>query len=404
MKQKLLFLIADGMGDYPISEIKGKTPLEMAHTPNIDSITQSSILGQCVTVPESLPPGSDIANMALLGYNPLEYHTGRGPIEASAQQLDLDPSDLIYRLNLCTISELSAQGIMLDYCAGHIATEEARKLIDLLKSQLGNGVFEFITGLQYRHLLVQKNGQHGLEAKLNISPPHDLTNQSLASDLETFAQSDSLKNLIYRASELLQDNYPHAKANAIWPWGQGSSLALPNFQETFGYKGAVISAVDLIKGLGRSAGLEVYDIPGATGLLDTNYQGKVEAAQEFLEQGQFLFLHVEGPDECGHAGNLVDKIEAIQRFDHLIVGPLLKTIKNHRAACLIACDHLTPIIKKTHTSEPVPFLFYNPRSPLNHPQSLFCERTAAVTGLTVEKGYNLLPWVLSQLGEKHVQA
>ncbi len=404
MKQKLLFLIADGMGDYPISEIGDKTPLEAAHTPNIDSLTPFSVLGQCATIPESLPPGSDIANMALLGYDPLKYHTGRGPIEASAQQLELDPSDLIYRLNLCNVSEFSSQGIMLDYCAGHIETDEARNLIELLKTHLGNGGFEFITGLQYRHLLIQKNGRDKTEASLNISPPHDLTNQSLARELETFAQSPSLKDLVFKAATLLQENYPSAKANAIWPWGQGGPLILPKFQDTFGYKGAVISAVDLIKGLGQSAGLTVYDIPGATGLLDTNYQGKVEAAKEFLEHGQFLFLHLEGPDECGHAGNLKDKIEAIQRFDRCIVGPLLKTIQRHRAACLIACDHLTPIIKKTHTSEPVPFLFYNSISPIHNPQPLFCEQTAAKSGITIGKGYNLLPWVLNNLGEKDVQA
>jgi 2,3-bisphosphoglycerate-independent phosphoglycerate mutase len=293
---------------------------------------------------------------------------------------------------------------MLDYCAGHIPTEEARDILNTLKTELENGTFEFIPGLQYRHLLLQKGGQDALEASLAISPPHDLTDQSLASDLKTFAQSSSLNHLVHTSAELIQAHFPDSQANSVWPWGQGGPLMLPGFEATFGYKGAVISAVDLIKGLGRSAGMKVYDIPGATGLLDTNYQGKVAAAQDFLEQGDFVFVHIEGPDECGHAGNVADKVEAIQRFDQAVVGPLLETIEDHQAACLIACDHLTPIVKKTHTSEPVPFLLYDPCRPAHTSQTSFCERAAAESGRILERGYNLLPWILNRLGAPHGQA
>ncbi|MFP4480067.1 MAG: 2,3-bisphosphoglycerate-independent phosphoglycerate mutase [Desulfohalobiaceae bacterium] len=397
MRQKLIFLIADGMGDYPLPELVGKTPLQAANTPNLEYLAPKSIQGLCQTIPEGSPPGSDIANMALLGFDPLQYHTGRGPIEAAAQGLQLDPKDLVYRLNMCTVSDFSEQGTMLDYCAGHIETELARGLLNRLRQELPNQDLELICGMQYRHLLIQKNGLESREAGLNINPPHDILNQSLKQDLETYAQSQQLWDFLQNSFSLLKQPWNQSQANALWPWGQGGSLQLPDFHKNFQLKGAVISAVDLIKGLGRACGLQVLEVPGATGLLQTNYQGKANAARNFLQKGGFVYLHLEAPDECSHAGSFSDKIQAIQRFDQEILGPLLPELERQSIACLVACDHLTPISLRTHSPDPVPFLFYNPLKPAHNGSEEFSEKTAEQTGLLIEKGPELLRWVLADL-------
>ena len=399
MRQKLLILIADGMGDYPVPELEGRTPLEAARTPNMDGLAELGLIGRCRTIPEGMPPGSDIANMGLLGFDPLAYHTGRGPIEASAQGLDLAKTDIVYRLNLCTVSQFSSQGVMLDYCAGHVDTETASKLIARLQESLQDGNFRFIPGLQYRHLLLQPGGAEAPEATLEITPPHDLLNQSLAADIATYSRSPGLSRLVFEAARILKDANNPSQANAIWPWGQGKPLQLPAFQTLFQRSGGVISAVDLVKGLGRAAGLEVPDIPGATGLLDTDYRAKVEAALDILQTSDFVYLHLEGPDECSHAGDLGAKIEAIERFDRFIVGALRESMETMQAACLIACDHLTPISVRTHTPDPVPFLFYNPR----HKESdglRFCERSAAESLIWLDSGQALLPWIEHRLGSE----
>ena len=397
MRQKLIFFIADGMGDYPLAELEGQTPLQAAETPNLDWLAPRSVQGRCQTIPQGCPPGSDIANMSLLGFDPLEFHTGRGPIEAAAQGLQLEAQDLIYRLNLCTVSEFSPAGRMLDYCAGHISTAQASKILDNLRDQLPNEHLEIVSGMQYRHLLIQKNGQPSAESRLQINPPHDLLHKSLQSDLETYAQSPLLLEFLQSSSRLLQESWNQSQANALWPWGQGGPLQLPDFQQLFQFHGAVISAVDLIKGLGRACNMQILEVPGATGLLDTNYQGKAQAALKFMNQGNFVYLHLEGPDECGHAGNIQDKIQAIQRFDQEILGPLLPEIDHQGIACLVACDHLTPISLRTHSNDPVPFLFYNPLKPARNGAQAFNEKIAADTELVIEKGEDLLHWVLADL-------
>lgn len=401
MRQKLIYLIADGMGDYPLAELNGQTPIEAASTPNIDTLAAKSLIGQCQTIPQGMQPGSDIANMGLLGYDPRTYHTGRGPIEAVAQGLKLEENDLVFRLNLCTVSEFSSQGKMLDYCAGHISTEEAHDLLAFLTKGLNNNCpFQIIPGFQYRHLLLRKGGVQEKEAQLHLNPPHDILEKSLAQDINSFSQSPQLFDLLNKAATVLKAEENKTRANTLWPWGQGKALHLPSFLEVFGYSGAIISAVDLVKGLGKAAGMEVIDVPGATGLLDTNYQGKAEAAQEFLEHGDFLYLHLEAPDECGHAGNYRDKIESIENFDQYIVGPMLPFIEKHQAACLIACDHLTPVALRTHTSEPVPFLFYNSRHLCSNQQSTYNEVQADRKSLYLGSGYQLMQWIMDQLGDK----
>lgn len=398
---KLLFLIADGMGDWPLDELGGLTPLAAAATPVMDDMARTGALGLCQTVPAGMPPGSDVANMSLLGFDPASHHTGRGPIEAAAQGLDLDPDDLVWRMNLVTVSEFTDQGLMRDYSAGHIGNAEAGALIAKLAAELGRDGFEIHPGVQYRHLLIQKGGATSPEARLTVRPPHDITNGPMRPDMEQYASSPRLKDLTDRAAAILAGPDNPTKANAVWPWGQGRPLILPDFAQAFGLRGAVISAVDLIKGLGRAAGMTVLDIPGATGLLDTNYEGKVEAALRFLEEGDFVFLHVEAPDECGHMGKAGDKVESIRRFDARVVAPLRQALAGRKdVGFLIACDHLTPIVKLTHVSDPVPFLFWSEGMADSAAATArtFTEAECARTGLFLSAGPELLPWTLGRLG------
>lgn len=393
---KLLFLIADGMGGWPGEAPGNKTCLEAAATPHMDELAANGVVGVCRTVPEGMPPGSDVANMSLLGFDPAKHHTGRGPIEAAAQGLALDPDDLVWRMNLVNLTELSAQGTMLDYSSGHITTEVSAPLVQDLQARLGDETFQFHPGVQYRHLLVHKGGACEDEAKLRISPPHDITGKSLHADMREFSRSARMWDLLFLAEERLAETAKHTKARSIWPWGQGRPLLLPDFKSLHGRTGAVVSAVDLVRGLGRAAGMEVIQVPGATGLIDTNYQGKVDAALKFLERGDFAFVHLEGPDECGHAGDAGEKIEAISRFDARVVAPLRQALSGQDVAFVVTCDHFTPISEKTHTPDPVPFVLWRAGG---DPSGLtaFSEAQAKSTGLVIEAGHELLSWVQHQL-------
>ena len=397
---KLLYLIADGMGGWPLDELGGRTTMEAAETPNMDELAATGMVGLARTVPEGMAPGSDVANMALLGFDPARYHTGRGPIEAAAQGLSLGQDDLVWRLNLVTVTEMSIDGVMLDYSSGHISTDVSRPIVETLQKKLGNETFTFYPGVQYRHLLVEKDGALTDDAGLRINPPHDITDKTVKYDLRAYSRSTELWDLIFEARDILEDKKINpSKATSIWPWGQGRPLNLPNFRESFGMQGAVISAVDLIKGLGNASGMDVIDVEGATGLLDTNYEGKVDAALRYLEDHDFVFVHLEGPDECGHGGNAAEKVEAISRFDARIVAPLRKALASQDVAFLVTCDHFTPIKERTHTTDSVPFLINGPGCA---PSGLaaFSEKLAATTGLALDKGYELLPYALKQLGLK----
>ncbi len=319
---KLAFLIADGMGDYPLKELEGLTPLQKANTPNMDNLAKIGKVGLCRTIPEHMEPGSDIANMAILGFDPTLYHTGRGPIEAAALKVDTQEDDIIFRMNLVTVSEFSENGIMIDYSAGHISSEEANKIVSALKEKLEDKTWKIVPGFQYRHLLIKRHGKDTSLDRIKINPPHDILDKSIKDDVLTYKNEKELYKLISEAAQILETHFPDSKANCIWPWGQGRRLKLPDFYNTYGLKGAVISAVDLIKGLGYAANMEVIDIEGATGLIDTNYEGKARAAIDFLGENDFVFVHLEGPDECSHAGDIKCKIEAIERFDKHIVGPI----------------------------------------------------------------------------------
>ncbi len=394
---KLAFLIADGMGDYPLKELDGRTPLEVANTPNMDKLAKTGKIGLCRTIPEGMEPGSDIANMAILGFDPSVYHTGRGPIEAAALKAPVDENDIIFRMNLVTVSEFSENGIMIDYSAAHITDKEAKKIISSLKENLEDEAWKIIPGFQYRHLLIRKNGKNTSLENTKINPPHDILDQSIRNDFFQYKNNEPLFDIILRANKILKENFPESKANCIWPWGQGKKLELPDFFKTYGLKGAVISAVDLIKGLGYASNMEVIDIEGATGLVDTNYNGKAEAAIEFLKQKDFVFVHLEGPDECGHAGDIKSKIKAIERFDKYIVGPICNFLESKKGACLICCDHLTPVYKRTHVSDPVPILFINFNASSNKTGQKFSEMNAKKSDLFIEKGEDLIKWILEQI-------
>ncbi|GAB7078548.1 cofactor-independent phosphoglycerate mutase [Megalodesulfovibrio paquesii] len=402
--RKFLFLIADGMGDWPMQELGGKTVLGAAKTPAMDAMARKGMAGLCRTIPPGMPPGSDVANMSLLGYDPAANHTGRGPIEAAAQGLALDPDDLVWRCNLVNLTALEPDGIMLDYSSGHIATEAARALIKQMNAELPSlqrGDLQLVPGIQYRHLLVQKGGATGKDASLHIRPPHDLTDKSIKDDVAAYAGSAALQPLMQEAAAFLGGPNNPTKARSLWPWGQGRPLHLEDFHTKTGLKGAVMSAVDLINGLGRAANMAVLQAEGITGLLDTNYEGKVQAAMEFLDAGgEFVFLHVEAPDECGHAGNVDDKIESIERFDSRVVAPLFERYGQTDAVFLIACDHLTPLVKRTHVPEPVPFLLYWKGCHCCAGLSIFTEATAANTGLVIEPGHMLLDWIMNLVGSK----
>ncbi|MFW5490541.1 MAG: cofactor-independent phosphoglycerate mutase [Desulfovibrio sp.] len=393
---KTLFLIADGMGDWPIDALDGKTPLQAARTPHMDALARRGAMGLCRTVPEGMPPGSDVANMSLLGFDPAHLHTGRGPIEAAAQGIDAGPDDLIWRLNVVTLDGLHPGDHMRDYSSGHIATAESHKLIHRLQAELGDDRFRFVPGIQYRHLLIEKNGAKGPGATTDIRPPHDITDQPVDKDLESFAGYPELFELVRKAADILNGEDNPTKANSIWPWGQGRPLHLPDFAATFGCKGAVVTAVDLVRGLGKAAGMATPEVVDVTGLLDTNYEGKVEAALDFLTSGgDFVFVHLEAPDECGHAGNIADKIESIERFDARVVAPIVAAL-GAEARYLIACDHLTPIAIRTHASDPVPFLYAGPDTLEEKTGVVFNEAACTASGLVLETGHELLPWVLAR--------
>lgn len=394
MARTFIFLVADGMGGWP-GEIGQATALEAAATPEMDRMAREGMVGLARTIPPGMPPGSDVANMALLGFDPGRHHTGRGPIEAAAQGLKLADDDLVWRCNLVSVTGYAEGGTMLDYSSGHITTDQARPLIESLDDRCARcsdrfAPFEFHTGVQYRHLLVQRGAAGSPEASLAIRPPHDITDQPIAPDIAAFRSSPLLWSLTRCAATLLAEESNTTKANAIWPWGQGRALKLP----AFGRAGAVISAVDLIKGLGRAAGMAVPEIEGATGLLETNYEGKVQAAKEFLESGgDFVFVHLEGPDECGHGGDGPGKAEAIARFDARVVRPLREAYPD--ALFLITCDHLTPLSKRTHVDDPVPFILWG-RGVGSNGAERFSESQADGTGLIIEEGHRLLEFALGQ--------
>jgi 2,3-bisphosphoglycerate-independent phosphoglycerate mutase len=394
---KYITLLGDGMADEPIEELSGKTPLQAAHTPNMDRLARRGIIGLAETVPKAFHPGSDVANLSVFGYDPASCYSGRSPLEAASMGVELGPDDVAFRLNLVTLGLAGGDLYMQDFSAGHIGTAEARELIGCLQEELGDDEFQFYSGVSYRHLMVWRSGRDDFQ----VTPPHDLTGKSIRNHVPRAAETMPLMQ-ITNAAQLLFKRHPinlkrenagQLPANSIWLWGQGRRPQMPTLQDKFKLSGAVISAVDLIKGIGIYAGLDVIDVPGATGYLDTNYLGKAEAALAALQTRDFVYLHVEAPDEAAHGGSLSDKIEAIERFDKDVVGTVVAgigTLGDYRI--LLLPDHPTPVAKMTHTKDPVPFVLAGSGTEFagNHAAAEYSESAARASGLVIDPGFQLM--------------
>jgi 2,3-bisphosphoglycerate-independent phosphoglycerate mutase len=355
---KYIVLIGDGMADYPVPELGNLTPLQAADTPNMDFIAKHGKCGMAKTVPDDKPPGSDVANLSIMGYDPQRFYTGRGPLEAASIGINLKEDDIAFRCNLIT----EKNGLLADYSSGHITSEEARILIESMNKELGNSC-RFHAGVSYRHLLVMKKGENA-----KCTPPHDVVGQSVNDVLPQGEDSDLLVKMIRASKSILEKHEVNIKrknagkniANLIWPWGQGKAPDMPHFKEMFGISGSIISAVDLLKGIGKYAGLNIINVPGATGYLDTNFSGKAQYALTSLKEHDFVLVHVEAPDEAGHMGNIEAKIKAISDFDEKVVGGMLNELGGFGDfKVMVLPDHPTPISLKTHTREPVPFAVYS---------------------------------------------
>lgn len=399
---KYIILLGDGMSDEPIEELDGKTPLQAAVTPNMDKLAQRGITGLAATVPREFHPGSDVANLSVFGYDPATCYTGRSPLEAASMGVELGPDDVAFRLNLVTLGLAGGDVLMQDFSAGHITTDEARELIECLQDELGDDEFQFYPGVSYRHLMVWRGGRDDF----NVLPPHDLTGKSILDYVPRSEESMPLMQIINAAQllfkrhpvNLKRENEGKHPANSIWLWGQGRRPQMPTLQEKFNLSGAVISAVDLIKGIGIYAGLDVINVPGATGYLDTNYLGKGEAALEALKTRDFVYLHVEAPDEAAHGGSLSDKIEAIERFDEDVVGTVMNGIAalgDYRV--LLLPDHPTPVVKMTHTKDPVPFVLAGSGNEFVSEKAAaeYSEPAAQASGLVVDPGHQMMKILVS---------
>jgi 2,3-bisphosphoglycerate-independent phosphoglycerate mutase len=353
---KVVVLVGDGMGDYPVESLGNKTPLQAADIPTIRKITAAGEVRMVQTVPEGMPPGSDVANMALLGYDAALNYTGRAPIEAAGAELPMKPTDVAFRCNLVTVVD----GVMDDYSAGHITTAEGQALVRSLQEELGREGLSFNPGVQYRHLLIWDGGP----ATCACIPPHEISDKPLEGNLPAGDRQDEIRELMELSRKVFADHPVNKKriaegkkpATQIWLWGQGKAMQLESYQALYGLGGGVVSAVDLLKGLAKLAGLKAPDVEGATGFLDTNYQGKVDAGLAILEEDDFVFIHIEAPDECGHMGDAQKKTQAIEEFDSRVVAPVFQSLEDagEPYTLLLCTDHRTPVALKGHTSEPVP--------------------------------------------------
>ncbi len=407
---KIVILQGDGMPDHPIRELGNKTPLEVARTPNMDELARIGMFGMVKTIPDELPPGSDVGNLSVLGYNPRLYYTGRSPLEAASIGVDVKESDITFRCNLVTLGDSNGKTIMDDYSAGHISTEEAKEIILDIRKELEEENIKFYPGVSYRHLMIWRCGSTilttgGIDG-MKTTPPHDISGKEVAPYLPIGEGADKLKHLIERSKELLK-NHPvndkrlkHGKkpASSIWLWGQGRAPKMPKFKELYGIEGAVISAVDLVKGIGIYAGLRVIDVPGATGYLDTNYEGKVEYALHALDEVDLVMIHIEATDETGHEGKADLKIRAIEDFDSRVIGPVLRGMeKFDDYKILLLSDHPTPIELKTHINEPVPFVIFSSKNKaVKDKDQTFSESSASKTGVFVDEGWKLIEMVLGK--------
>jgi len=396
---KYVIIVPDGMGDYPQKELGGRTPLETARTPNFDAIAKRGRIGIVQTIPEGLPPGSDVANLSLLGYDPKKYYTGRAPLEAASIGIELDESDWAFRCNLVTVFNEK----LTDYSAGAISSKEAKVLIKLLGDALGTETISFHPGLSYRHLTVF----HGLDfSGLETVPPHDIMGREFSPHFPRGPGSDILVELMGKSNALLEEHEINVvrrdlgenPANMIWLWGQGQApkQPLPKFEKVYKVRGAAVCAVDLIKTLARFLGWHVYDVPGADGGINTNFEGKGRVAVDALDDYDLVFVHVEAPDEASHQGSLQNKIAALENIDRFIAGPVLSALerRDDPYRIMILPDHYTPISKRTHSREPVPFAICGDGFEFQS-GAAFTEKNAHENAFVINEGHLLMGYFLS---------
>ncbi len=399
---KYLVIIGDGMADRPIEKLGGKTPLQKASTPNMDRLAREGIIGSVRTIPKGFHSGSDVANLSILGYNPLKFYTGRAPLEAASMGIKIKEDDVPFRCNLVTLkyNKNETKAFMDDYSSGHITTEEAQELIDEIDKELGTEDIFFYPGVSYRHLMVWSGGKVDVEC----TPPHDIIGKDIADYLPIGEGEEVLRSMMLRSTGVLK-RHPVNKerlrrglkpANSIWVWGQGRKPRLPKFKKKYSLDGALVSAVDLVRGLGVCIGFKILEVPGITGYLDTNYRGKAEESLKSLEKVDLVYIHVEAPDEAGHAGNYKDKIKAIEDFDAFVVGTVMKKIKKFKEyRILLMPDHATPIDVRTHTEEPVPFVIFDSRFKRKNDGAAFDETLLERKDtISFEEGYKLMDYFI----------
>ena len=384
---KYLILVGDGMGDLPIAELDNRTPLAAAPTPTLDMLCKKGEFFLTRTVPAGYPPGSDVANLSLLGYKPEDYYTGRAPLEAAAMGVELAEDETAFRCNLGTLQKERQDTIqMIDYSAGHITSEESEQLIGALEAECATDRFHFKAGISYRHILVVK----GDYPAMVTVPPHDYIGKDVTAPWQRYMANPEWNKLLSKAAAVLAKHPVNLKrieddknpANGIWLWGEGKLPSMPTFHERYGLQGSLISAVDLLKGLGVMSGLDILNIPGATGYIDTNYKGKADAALECLKTQDFVFVHVEGPDEAGHQGLMQDKLQAIEDFDGKIVAPIVQglTERSEDFRLIATMDHYTPLSLRTHIDDPVPTILYDSREQEIGSGLIFSEETGKSAG------------------------
>lgn len=402
---KYLVMLCDGMADEPNEALGNSTPMEKANKPCMDSLAAKAEVGIVKTVAEGLKPGSDVANLSVLGYEPAVYYSGRSPLEAASIGIDLKDTDVTLRCNLVTLSDEEdyEKKTILDYCADDISSEEAKILIEYIQEKLGNDVFRFYPGVSYRHCLVWSNGNPHPGV---LTPPHDITGKVITDYIPKGEAVDELYDLMKKSYDLLKDHPVNQAriargkrpANSIWLWGEGTKPLLDNFSEKFGIKGSMISAVDLLKGIAICAGMNSVDVDGATGYLDTNFDGKCKAAiEEFKNGADLVYVHVEAPDECGHRGEIENKVKAIEMIDEHILAPVVEFLRGYDDFAVLVCpDHPTPLSIRTHTSTPVPYLIYDSKNEINSGVKVFCEKEARETGNYIEKGFTIMNYFLTK--------
>jgi 2,3-bisphosphoglycerate-independent phosphoglycerate mutase len=401
---KYVVIVGDGMADQPLEELGGKTPLQKAHTPNMDLLAGEGMIGKVRTVPEGMHPGSDVANLSILGYNPAEFYSGRAPLEAASIGVELQGDDAAFRCNLVTLNfnTEKTNAIMEDYSSGHISTEEARCLIMEVDRKLGSEKIRFYPGTSYRHLMVWTGGS----VEIECTPPHDILGREATDYLPSGRNQEVLRNLMRDSVGVLEKhpvNLSRIKdgknpGNSVWFWGQGKRPKMPTFKEKYAKNGALVSAVDLTKGLGKYAGFEILDVPGITGWIDTNYKGKAAATIEALRRVDFVYLHVESPDEAGHSGNCEYKIRAIEDFDKMVVGNVMEGMKEFgEYRILLLPDHPTPLALRTHTADPVPFVLFDSRFKKNNSGIGYDESIVEADVTAFEEGYKLMDYFIRDI-------